>query len=60
MTDWYDDAYKDFMRDGPLFSGVSTEDFQKVYAFLSNEGLIDYDTEKEYLFDQYVEEDEDD
>lgn len=59
MSDWYDKAYEEFMYDGPLFSEVSPEDFKKVYSFLSNEGLIDYDTEKDYLYDKYTEDEED-
>ena len=58
MTDWYDKAYEEFMFDGPLFSGVSPEAFKKVYHFPYNEGLIDYDTEKEYLYEGYVEDED--
>lgn len=58
MSDWYDKAYEEFMFDGPLFSEVTPEAFKKVYAFLANEGLIDYDVEKEYLYDNYVEDED--
>lgn len=58
MSDWYDKALKEFMFDGPLFSEVTVESFEKVYNFLRNEGLVDYDVEREYLYDNYVEDED--
>ena len=58
MSDWYDKALEEFMIDLHLFNSVSPEDAKKIYSYLVNEGLIDYDVEKEYLYDNYVEEQE--
>lgn len=58
MADWYDKALEEFQIDGYLASEVSHTDFQRVYSYLSDCGLIDYDIEKEYLYDNYVEDEE--
>lgn len=58
MADWYDNAKKEFMLDLWTFTETDPETAQKIYSYLVNEGLIDYDIEKEYLYDNYVEEDE--
>jgi len=54
MSDWYDKAYEEFMQDLWSFNSVSPEDAKKIYGYLSDIGLIDYDNEKEYLYDNYV------
>lgn len=59
MSDWYDKALEEFKIDGYLASEVSPEEFNRVYAFLSNVGLIDYDVEKEYLYNEYTEGEDD-
>lgn len=56
--DWYKPAREEFMKDLWLFTNVTPEAAQNVYSYLVNEGLIDYDAEKEYLYDNYVEEEE--
>lgn len=58
MSDWYDKAKKEFMRDLYFNAEVSPEDAQKVYSYLVNVGLIDYDVEKECLYDIYAEDEE--
>lgn len=58
MADWYDNAKKEFMLDLWTFTETDPEAAQKIYSYLVNEGLIDYDIEKEYLYDNYAEEDE--
>lgn len=54
--DWYTTARKEFMLDLWFGAEVSPEDAERVYTYLSNVGLIDYDIEKEYLWENYVEE----
>jgi len=59
--DWYTKARNDFMQDLWSFNEVSPEDAQTIYSYLVNVGLIDYDVEKDFLWDEYVEdEDKDD
>ena len=58
MADWYDTAKKEFMLDLWTFTETTSEAAEKIYAYLVNEGLIDYDIEKEFLYDNYVEEDD--
>lgn len=60
MADWYDTAKKEFMLDLWTFTGTDPEQSEKIYAYLFNEGLIDYDIEKEYLCDNYAEEEDND
>ena len=53
--DWYTKARKEFLFD--LFVNTETttfEDAEKVYLYLVRVGLIDYDIEKEFLYDEYV------
>lgn len=54
--DWYEEAREEFMQDLHLFNSTTRETAEKIYNFLVAEGLIDYDVEKEYLWDNYVEE----
>lgn len=58
MADWYDTAKKEFMLDLWTFTETTPEAAEKIYAYLVNEGLIDYDIEKEFLYDNYVEDGE--
>lgn len=60
MNDWYDKALEEFMYDGPLFTQVTPEAFERVYSFLRNEGLVDYDVEKEYLQITYADPNDED
>ena len=49
------------MQDLWSFNEFSPEDAQTIYSYLVNVGLIDYDVEKDFLWDEYVEdEDKDD
>lgn len=59
-TDWYDTAKKEFLLDLWTFTGTTPEAAFRVYSFLCDEGLIDYDIEKDYLFDNYVEDEDTD
>lgn len=54
--DWYDTAMKEFMFDLAHFNDVLPAHAKKIYSYLVNEGLIDYDVEKEYLWEKYVDE----
>ncbi len=60
MADWYDNAKKEFMLDLWTFNDVDPDAAQRVYSYLVNEGLIEYDVEKEFLYDNYVDGVEDD
>lgn len=53
MGDWYNIGFDVLINDGVNSTEVSEKDFRKVYAFLSEVGLIDYDTEKEVFYDIY-------
>jgi len=59
MKDWYETALKELMFDLYIAAEVTPEQAQRVYTALSKMGLIDYDLEKEYLYDAYVEDNED-
>lgn len=54
--DWYSTALDEFMLDLWTFTDADPETAKRVYSYLVNEGLIDYDVEKDYLYDNYVEE----
>lgn len=54
--DWYHEAREEFLKDLYLFNDVAEEDARKIYGYLCEQGLVDYDIEKEYLWDNYVEE----
>lgn len=56
MADWYDTALKEFKQDLWTFNEVAPEAADKIYNYLCEIGLIDYDTEKEYLWDNYADE----
>lgn len=61
MPNWYDEGYERMMQyilDS--CAGLTREQVRDVYAVMSEIGLIDYDTEKEVIWDQFYEaEDED-
>ena len=57
--DWYSISRKEFLFDLWVNTETTPEDAEKIYAYLVNQGLIDYDIEKEYLYDNYVEEEDD-
>ncbi len=56
MADWFDEAQKCLVADATAETGVTEEQFNAVYGFLSELGLIDYDIEKEVLHERYIEE----
>jgi hypothetical protein len=60
---WYEKGYKLLMQDLIEIAEDSNnpeETAKNIYAFLSNIGMIDYDIEKEVIFEEYcTEEDED-
>lgn len=53
-TDWYDDALEQLKEDAVEETGLTREQFDNAYSFLFNFGLIDYDVEKDLLYDTYV------
>ena len=53
-TDWYETARAEFLQDLGDFNNVTREDAKRIYAYLAEIGLVDYDIEKEYLFDNYT------
>lgn len=56
--DWYNKALEEFMTDAVIDTGVKRYDIEAVYNYLCNIGLVDYDIEKEFLYNTYVEDDE--
>lgn len=58
MADWFDEAQKCLEEEAIAEAGVTAEQFNAVYGFLSEIGLIDYDVEKEVLYDRYIEEED--
>lgn len=53
MADWFDDAMAKMIEDGLEETGLTNEQFNSVYNFLYELGLIDYDIEKEVLSERY-------
>lgn len=58
MADWYDKALEEFIEEASTYLKVSPEKFTEIYGYLSNIGLVDYDIEKEYLYDNFSDEEE--
>lgn len=54
MSDWFDEAQESLKSEAVAATGVTADQFNAVYGFLSEIGLIDYDTEKEVLYERYV------
>lgn len=53
-VDWFDKAYEEFVGfDLAVDAEVSPEDSKAVFRSLVNFGLIDYDTQKEFLWEEY-------
>jgi len=59
MADWYDNGLVELRKEACEAAEITEEQFIAVYGFLSEIGLIDYDIEKEILFERYGGEDED-
>lgn len=63
MADWYETGKERLYDDAVAETGLTKEQFKKAYAFLSQINMIDYDLEKEIIFEVYADEvvdDEDD
>lgn len=58
--DWFSRGRDQLIKDIAEESLLSENEVSMVYSFLVNKGLIDYDTEKEYFFENYESEDEED
>lgn len=56
MSDWYDRASEMLEADVCKQCGITSEQFTEIYSFLNEIGLIDYDIEKEVLYERYIEE----
>lgn len=56
MADWFDRGLEDFHREMADEFGVELDLVRTLYYYLSNEGFIDYDTEKELIYERYGEE----
>lgn len=54
MSDWYSQARAELIDEVVAETGLTAEQFQQAYAFLNEIGLIDYDIEKEVLYDRYI------
>lgn len=57
-TDWYTKAREEFIFDLWTNNEVEPDAAKKIYYYLCDEGLVDYDVEKDYLYDNYVEDDD--
>lgn len=57
MADWYDKAQDSLVEEAIAYTGLTEEQFNEAYSFLNEIGLIDYDIEKEVLYERYAEED---
>lgn len=60
MSDWFDTGYDQMMQYISEASGLSEGQVRDVYAVIYNLGLIDYDVEKEVVFEQFSDEESDD
>lgn len=60
MSDWYTRALEFLTEEAIEQTGVNEAQFNVVYSFLNQIGLIDYDIEKEVLYERYVNEYEED
>ena len=56
MADWYDNAKDMLMLNISKQAGISRPKVRHVYSILVNMGFIDYDVEKETLWEHYVDE----
>jgi len=59
MSDWYTERQKLLVEEATSELDVTEEDFQKVYSFLTELGLIDYDIEKDIFWERYMDNEED-
>lgn len=60
MSNWFDTGYDEMIQYISEASGLSIGQVRDVYAVIHGLGLIDYDTEKEVVFEQFSDEEDDD
>lgn len=53
MSDWFDRGVHQLHWDCSVETEVPVEDVKKIYSYLAEVGLIDYDVEKEVVWDLY-------
>ena len=51
--DWYDNGMIEMHQECADSTGLTVEQVKSVYSFLSEIGIIDYDIEKDVVFDRY-------
>lgn len=56
--DWFDKGLGMLKEDISKDTGIDLEDVETIYAELVNRGYIDYDTEKEIIWDEYFSNDD--
>lgn len=59
MSDWYDEGVNKIRIELAEAAGITAEQANKAYGFLNEVGLIDYDIEKDVLYERYNEEGDD-
>lgn len=59
-NDWFDNALEELYVQASRDTNLGYDEVVRVYSYLSDLGFIDYDTEKEILWDLFVESDEED
>lgn len=60
MADWYDSGIAALYEEGAEQTGLTIEQFKAAYSFLSEIGIVDYDIEKDVVFERYCADDEGD
>jgi hypothetical protein len=55
---WFDEGVLRLQQEIAEYFKLNIEDVKDVYVALSNYGLIDYDTEKEIIWNRYFEDEE--
>ncbi len=58
MTDWYDTGKAELFKEASEETELPEEKVKAVYSFLSEIGIIDYDIEKDVVFDRYCSDEE--
>lgn len=58
MQDWYEKGSVMLLDEIVEETGVAKDSVEKVYAFLNNIGLVDYDNEKEIIWERYFGDDD--
>lgn len=58
MSDWYDAGKAEYIRDLAAATRIPREQVERIYAVLTEDSLIDYDIEKDFLYNRYVSEEE--